>query len=295
MPCYSPVTGYQDRTGGRLQFTTSRPPNARQLQVACGQCIGCKLERSRRWAVRGTHEASLYEDNSFITLTYDDEHLPRGGTLVPKHATDFIKRANYHVGPFRYYIIGEYGETTWRPHYHAIIFGKDWLDKKHFSNTDAGPTYTSQRLEQIWGMGQCLTAAVTFDSIAYVTRYCTQVRTGRQAEPHYRRYTAEGKSYYLEPEFGHMSRRPGLGKHWLDKYHTDVYTQDTIVINGKHQRPPRYYDLKYDEQNPTHLKEIKAKREIEAYEQRWDNTPRRLADKQKVTEAAINFLQRNKQ
>lgn len=295
MPCYSPLTAYQCGNG-EIIFSEHKSNDVRRtLQLACGQCIGCKLERSRRWAVRGTHEASLHEENSFITLTYNDEHLPKGGTLVVKHTQDFIKRARHHIGPFRYYLCGEYGETTGRPHYHAIIFGKDWVDKKQHSKTDNGPIYTSERLEQIWGMGQCLTAAVTFDSIAYVTRYCTQVRNGKQAEPHYRRYNEYGKSYYLQPEFGNMSRRPGLGQQWLDKYHTDVYTTDEVITNGKRGRPPKYYDEQYAKMFPDKMDEIKAQREIDAYERRDDNTPERLRVKEQVTRAAINFLQRNKQ
>lgn len=295
MPCYSPLLAYQCGNGDIVFNENKSKDVRRQLELACGQCIGCKLERSRRWAVRGTHEASLYEANSFITLTYNDENLPRGGTLVVKHTQDFLKRARHHIGPFRYYLCGEYGETTWRPHYHAIIFGKDWMDKKPFSTTDTGDkTYTSERLEQIWGMGQCLTAAVTFNSIAYVTRYCTQVRNGRQAEPHYRRYNEWGKSYYLEPEFGNMSRKPGIGKEWLNKYHTDVYTTDEVIINGKKGRPPKFYDEQYKRMFPDNMEQIKERREIDAYERREDNTPERLRVKEQVTRAAITQLQRGK-
>lgn len=233
------------------------------------------------------HEASLYDDNSFVTLTYDNNHLPNGGTLVKKHTQDFLKRARYHIGPFRYFICGEYGETTRRPHYHAIIFGKDWLDKKHFKTTDLGHSvYTSERLEQIWGMGQCLTAAVTFESIAYTTRYVVDKITGPPAAKHY-----DGR----EPEFGEMSRRPGLGRHWLDKYASDVYTTDNVIINGKEQRPPSYYDTIHARTAPEAMAAIKAKREIEAYENRWDNTPARLTVKETVHKAKIEFLQRNKQ
>jgi len=288
MPCFSPITGHQDRMGGRLAFTTHKPPNTRQLHLACGQGIGCKLEHSRRWAVRGTHEASLYEENAFGTLTYSDDHLPRNGSLVKKHLQDFNKRARYHIGPFRFIACGEYGETTGRPHYHFIMFGKDWPDKKEWSENDLGDkTYTSELLDKIWGMGQCITASVSFNSIAYVTRYVTKKITGPFARFV---YTESGCS----PEFGLMSRRPGIGAAWMDKWASDIYTMDKLIINGKEQRPPKYYDALYARTEPEAMKAIKKMREQAAFEGRWENTPRRLHDKEIVTRAAIQFLQRNK-
>lgn len=295
MPCYSPLTAYQGGSGEVVFSEHKCKDIRRQLQIACGQCIGCKLERSRRWAVRGFHESRCHEHNSFITLTYDDENLPKGGTLVKKHLTDFNKRVTHHLGPIRYINCGEYGEQTWRPHYHAIIFGKDWMDKKPHGKTELGhTTYTSKRLEQIWGMGQCLTAAVTFESIAYVTRYCTQKRTGKQAETHYRRIDENGKEYYLEPEFGNMSRRPGIGADYFKIYHKDIYTTDNVIINGKKGRPPKYYDELYAKLNPDHMDELKAQREIDAYELRHDNTPERLAVKERVQKANMTHFTRNK-
>lgn len=298
MPCYTPLSPWQMLDGSGLVWNEAKTKgNARAIQIPCGQCIGCRLERSRQWAVRCIHEASLYENNCFITLTYDNEHLPKGGTLVKKHYQDFMKRLRYHYGAarLRYYMCGEYGTQTWRPHYHALLFNHEWEDKKHHTNTAQGhKTWTSRRLDEIWGMGQCITAALTFESAAYTSRYITTKITGDLAETHYKRYWPDGTPYWLEPEYNEMSRDGGIGKEWLEKYNTDVYNHDTVIINGRKTRPVKYYDNLYKTINPQRMEDIKMAREIRAYEGRDDNTPERLKVKEEVTRAAIRQLTRNK-
>lgn len=295
MPCYKPMTAYQDSMGGKLTFTETRPPNARQLHIACGQCYGCKMERSRQMAIRCMHEASLHKNNSFITLTYDDEHLPYRGQLVREHWQLFAKRLRKKYGPgsARYYMCGEYGTQYGRPHFHACLFGHDWDDKEFYTKNETGDTiYNSENLERLWGMGLCTTARVTFNSAAYVTRYCIQKRTGPIAEEWYQRIDELG-IYQLEPEFGQPSLKPGLGAKWIEKYHADVYTTDNVLQNGRKGKPPSYYDDKYKNINPDHLEEIKLEREMEAHHKRWDNTPDRLAVKEIVARAAHTNLKRH--
>lgn len=243
------------------------------------------------------HEASLHERNSFITLTYNDENLPKGGTLDKRDYVLFMKRLRKHTGPnrVRFYMCGEYGETTWRPHYHACIFGWEPDDKKyHTTTSQEHKVYTSDTLDRIWAKGHTLTADVTFQSAAYVARYCMQKRTGPNAKEWYTRNGIE-----LLPEYNDMSRGgrtgKGLAAEWLDKYHTDIYNHGALMINGKETQPPKYYDNLYKEINPERLAEIKLEREERAYEQRWDNTPARLRVKEQVNKAAITMLQRNKQ
>lgn len=295
MTCYTPMTAYQDSMGGKLQFTSTRPPNARQLHIACGQCYGCKMERSRQMAIRCMHEASLHKRNSFITLTYDNEHLPYRGQLVRDHWQRFIKRLRKKYGPqsARYYMCGEYGKLNARPHFHACLFGHDWDDKTPYSTNETGDVlYTSESLEKLWGSGLCTTAEVTFNSAAYVTRYCMDKRTGPIADEWYKRWDELG-TYHLEPEFGQPSLKPGLGKHWFDKYSADVYTTDNVITNGHKSRPPSYYDELYKRLDPDHMDEIKLHREEEAHDGRWDNTPERLAVKEKVARAAHTNLKRH--
>lgn len=289
------MRAFQDSMGGRLKFSQHRPPNARELHIACGQCYGCKMERSRQMAIRCMHESTLHANNSFITLTYADEHLPYRGQLVKDHWQRFIKRLRKKYGPksARYYMCGEYGTLYGRPHFHACLFGHDWNDKDLYAKNETGDNiYTSKTLERLWGMGLCTTADVTFNSAAYVTRYCMQKRTGPIAEEWYKRWDELG-AYQLEPEFGQPSLKPGLGKHWLDKYSADVYTTDNVITNGHKSRPPTYYDTQYGKLHPDHMAEIKAEREMEAHHRRWDNTPERLRVKEIVARAAHTNLKRH--
>lgn len=163
MMCYKPIDGWYSREvnpSGKRSIVFDRNQaydTGHQLQVPCGKCIGCRLERSRQWAIRCMHEASLYEDNCFITLTYNDDHLPSNGSLDKTHFQKFLKRLRKSIYPqkLRYYHCGEYGDEGGRPHYHAIIFGWSPSDKVLISTEDKqGITchrYLSESLTQIWG------------------------------------------------------------------------------------------------------------------------------------------------
>ena len=130
MPCFSPLDGYRSRTvnasGKRsIVFDIHEGFHDRPVSVPCGQCVGCRLEKSRQWAMRCVHEASLYDENCFITLTYDDEFLPVGGSLDKGAFPRFMKRLRKKFEPrrIRFYHAGEYGDRFGRPHYHALLFG----------------------------------------------------------------------------------------------------------------------------------------------------------------------------
>lgn len=262
------------------------------VEVPCGQCVGCRLERSRQWAIRCYHEAQLHEENAFITLTYDDDHLPEGSTLVKKHYQDFMKRLRfrYRDRTIRYFQCGEYGETTHRPHYHACLFGFDFTDKRLFSTRGGVRLYTSDELNLIWGMGHCTVGEVTFQSAAYVARYIMKKVTGDEAEKHYEILDPDtGEIYSREPEYTTMSRRPGIGKGWLEKYHDEVYPSDFIVVNGVRMQPPKYYDAQQPEESLEWLKHARVKR---AASRAHDNTPERLRTREKVKKAQLGHLKR---
>lgn len=233
----------------------------------------------------------MHKQNCWTTLTYDDANIPKYGNLQHKDFQDFIKRVRkkYSV---RYYMCGEYGETTNRPHYHACIFGHDWDDKKQISTNGQGDKiYISEELKNLWKKGQVTTAELTFESAAYTARYCVQKITGYNAKEHYKIQTPEGE-YQLTPEYNKMSLKPGIGAKWSDKYKTDIYPHDYVVIRGKESRPAKYYDIRYEKQHPDEMEEIKQKRILEAYKRREDNTTERLIVKEEVTLAAIRTLKR---
>lgn len=246
MACYAPLIGYYaeelTKNGKRgLTFSPRASFSGLPVKIACGQCIGCRLEKSRQWAVRCVHESKCHTVNSFVTLTYDDDHLPEGGTLVKRDLQLFMKRLrkSFSDERIRFYACGEYGERTNRPHYHLLLFNCWFGDSRLREKSRAGMDYySSSRLEEIWGGGQCMIGEVSFESAAYVARYVMKKITGPMAEWHY-----GGR----EPEFTLMSRRPGIGLPWLEKYGPEVYRNDSCISRGKEVRPPRYYDCKWRE------------------------------------------------
>lgn len=260
MPCFSPLQVWRskdgDRPNGRLRLVfheVNGIPNT-EMYIPCGQCIGCRLERSRQWAMRCVEEAKQYENNCFITLTYDDSHLPSDLSLRKRDLQLFIKKLRKKYGSkIRFFACGEYGEEKARPHYHLCIFNHDFADKQLWSVRQNIPLYRSNSLENLWKNGWATIGAVTFESAAYVARYVLKKINGEEKDAHY-----NGRS----PEFINMSRRPGIGRKFFDENARDIYAIDSIIMrNGLPLRPPKYYDKLYENINPVRLKEVKAARQ----------------------------------
>lgn len=301
MTCYHPLKGYQSRwktaLGKRqIVFNKSAGFLDKEMTVPCGQCIGCRLERSRQWAIRITHEASLYEKNCFITLTYSDEYLPFDNSLHLEHFQKFMKRFRKKFGQkIRFYHCGEYGSKYGRPHYHACIFNFDFNDKKLLKYVNNNPLYTSASLEQLWRYGYSSSAALTFHSAAYVARYIMKKVNGARADEHYERFDDEtGEFYKIQPEYTTMSRRPGIGKDWFDRYKLDIYSanKDFVFMNNKKMRPPRFYDSCYEVENPNHFAKLKSRRKKESKKHLDNQTPERLTVREKVKLSQIKRLVR---
>lgn len=232
MACTRPLNAYKSPSG-KIFFTPFR--GATFTQVPCGQCIGCRLTHSRDWATRCVHEAHMHDRNCFLTLTYSDENLPENSTLVRKHLTDFLKRYRKAVDPvkLRYFGCGEYGSKLSRPHYHLIIFGHDFDDKLLYKQGKF-PLYNSALLSSLWPFGFSVLAGFSFESAAYVARYCVKKITGAKAEEHY------GSRI---PEFSAMSRMPGIGYEFFIRFYDDIVNSDACIGRGGRQiKPPRYYD-----------------------------------------------------
>lgn len=306
MVCYHPVHGWRAPNGTITQNKRSGWSDLPAVR-GCGGCVGCRLEYSRQWALRMMHEASLYEANVFLTLTYDDEHLPPHASLRLKDWQDFMKRLKerFRGRSIRFYQCGEYGEQTHRPHYHAILFNFDLDDKVLHKVTDRGDyLYTSELLDDCWGHGHCLIGAVTFESAAYCGRYVMKKLTG-----------ARKSEYGLrEPEKHTSSRRPGIGNPWLKKWKTDVFPNDFCVLEGKKIPVPSYYDdmiaseetksgvWKEDDTGfkyfmpdvvRTETQVRKGVRVRNALKHADDNTPERLAVREEVQLARVAKLTRS--
>jgi len=158
MSCYNPIHGYRSikkNPSGKRSFcpTLKGAHPHLPLTIPCGHCIGCLLERSKQWAIRCVHEASLHKNNSFITLTYNDKNLPKYKTLQKKHFQLFMKRLRKKYGSnIRFFHCGEYGDKYQRPHYHACIFGHDFKDKQLLFTKRGSKTYVSQSLNKLWSI-----------------------------------------------------------------------------------------------------------------------------------------------
>jgi len=264
------------------------------------------MERARQWAVRCWHEASLYEHNSFITLTFAPEHLDSEGSLRKVDFQNFLKRLRKEFVPecpwkvplkkgfmreawaerysIRYYHCGEYGEKKGRPHHHAALFNFQFPDLVQTRITPAGyPVYESKILERLWGFGRHEIGDVTLESAGYVARYILKKVGGPAARDHYK---------LLEPEYTTMSRRPGIAANWFKKYQSDVYPGDFVAMEGGFKSlPPKYYDKKYELTNPEEFVKLKKAR-IERAKSNPDNTPERLAVRQELFSRKLKQLKR---
>lgn len=206
-----------------------------------------------------------------------------------------MRRLRKNTGKkIRFFMAGEYGERTQRPHYHAIIFGHNWPDKQPVTQLETSKYYTSKILNKTWGKGNCIIGECTFESAAYVARYCLKKMNGPAAEEHYKRTDSEGE-YQLTKEFAHMSLKPGVGLEWYRKYKTDVYPHDYVVVRGMKMKPPKYYDKKYKEDEPENSEWLEYEREKKAETELWNNTEKRLAVRETVAKAKIkNIMLRDK-
>lgn len=298
MACYSPLSGFHGAVNpvtGKRPLVFKRPGEALDIvgmKVPCGQCVGCRLERSRQWAIRCMHEASLYEDNCFVTLTYDDRHLPAFGSLERDAFPKFVRRLRKSEGvKVRYYHAGEYGDRLGRPHYHGLLFGYDFSDKVVVGKRGDHHVYRSEVLRRLWPSGLSELGSVSFESAAYVARYIMKKMSGPAAEGHYERVdSSTGEVRQVEREFTSMSRRPGIGRPWLDSFGGEVYPEDGVVVRGRLMKPPRFYDLQFEMADPSAAENVRRVRRMKRV--RADESIERMADREKCAEAKLGLSPR---
>lgn len=251
------------------------------LTLPCGKCSGCRVDRSRQWAVRMMHEAQMYDDNCFVTLTFSPEalveqcELTEGGySLSVKHMQDFMKRLRrrFEDRKIRVFYAGEYGEPVEvngfiaRPHYHLCLFNFDFPDKVFWRSIKKFRYYNSAILQELWPYGHSSISSLTFDSAAYVARYCTKKILGDKADDHYK-----GRV----PEFGISSRRPGIGAPWLDKFgQTDVFAHDRVFSQDFWCKPPRFYDKYLEKLDPARYEIMKIIRAARPRQEGEDSNDR---------------------
>lgn len=239
------------------------------------------------------HEAQMHQENSYLTLTFSDEHLPIDYSVDPRDMQLFMKKLRKSVQPkkLRFFLGAEYGDQFLRPHYHLIIFGHDFSDKIKWKQNKQGQwLYTSSSLDKLWPYGFATLGDVTFESAAYVARYCTKKIGGEAADTHYlRQHPLHGFICRVRPEFSLMSRMPGLGQTWFDKFKSDLFPSDQCVIDGRVIAVPRFYLKQLEEQEAT---AIKRRRRAKALVYKPNKTNRRRHDRVIVRQARMKNITR---
>jgi len=310
MPCYKPLKAYYGPGGPKFKisesFGTKHP-----IELPCGRCIGCRLEKAKEWALRCTHEAQMHHSNLFVTLTYTTEKLPENNSLNNEHFQKFIRALRKGLkrqdkeNPIRYYMCGEYGNIccdhggwidepvqdkpqctvcrTGRPHYHAILFNLELPDKYLWRTSNGNRIYRSPTLEKYWTHGNSEIGCVSFQSAGYVARYCLKKQNGEYAKLAYGIIdtdTGEITDQLIKPPYTTMSLRPGIGNKWYEKYKNDLWPHDYAITPDGRQTPvPTYYRTLLERENPKLAEQLRKAR-VEKARLNPDNSDERLATRE---------------
>lgn len=322
MSCTRPLKAFW-RSAARdaITFDVNKSATRISFVLPCGRCIGCRMEKARQWGLRCLHEKKMWRHNQYVTLTYNVENMPPGGSVCLRDVQLFMKRlrkaksgkgqfwrdpvsGKWH-DPVRFFLGAEYGEENRRPHYHALLFNCDFPDKKFWSYNKRGePLYTSLELTNIWGMGHCSLGEVTFDSAVYCAKYALKKiniteNSSEEAKAEFERryvvYDENGEVFERSTEFAVMSRRPGIGAGYYEKYGSEVLAHDSVVVSGRAVRPPRFYDVRSEARDPERFAVVKAARKRAAVKEtvKADNTPERLRVKERLMEIAAEKKERS--
>lgn len=246
--CERPLTAYRPANGGPLLWKPNPTVATSEIQLPCGNCILCRTKHSKEWAIRITHESQLHDENSFVTLTYADEHLPlinNTPTLRLSDLQKFIKRLRFtldaeHGKKIRYYAVGEYGSKSNRPHYHLCVFGHAFTERRTILRREPSLLWTNDTLEKTWGMGEVRVGALTFATAQYTASYVTKKLRAKQQYVYIDKETGELKP--LEQPKAVMSLKPAIGLEWWLQHHKQTTRNDYVIMNGSKHKPPKYYD-----------------------------------------------------
>lgn len=276
MECTSPIPAYwylrfdpATRKSDRALRFKPGDPSDEPTFINCRRCFSCRMSKAREWSVRAHHEALVHEHNCYLTLSY--EHEPMHGSLAPEDFTRFMKRLRKRLDKrIRYLMCGEYGAVydennrvidgaLGRPHFHCILFGHDFPDREYWGDSKGGyPLYRSAELELAWTGGHSWVQDFTKETANYVAQYTLKKITGPEQEDRYKKFNINtGEIVQVHPEYGRMSRNPGLGADFFDRWTDDLYNKDYITIDGVKHKVPEYYDQLLKRVDPDRLAEVK--------------------------------------
>ena len=260
------------------------------MLIPCGQCIGCRIQKRQDWATRIEMEAKTWPKESvwFVTLTYDNEHIPgvnhetgevvRGAmylrrkkepdlainqTLWYEDIQNFLKRLRKaYSGQLRYFVAGEYGEKTGRPHYHMILFGYQPEKLEPYSKVKPDEYMVDSRITRCWGLGIHNLINPTQGGYSYVAGYVTKKFDDE---------TLEHIKNGLRPPFAQMSRDPGLGYKYYQEHKDEIWKKGYIQLdNGKRASIPRYFQEMQRIEDPKILWELKKRNQQRAIDKTKD-------------------------
>lgn len=298
--CIKPVSAWL--VAGRSQPVFRKPlssVSADFLSLPCGKCEPCELNRVSSMSARMVHEASLHASSFFLTLTYDEAHLPSDGNLVPQHWTKFIgklraatRRRSSDAPKLRFVACGEYGDRLGRPHYHAIVFGLDLTDRRIWSRSKRGDDlFCSDWLSAIWGKGNVIVGEVTSHSCSYVAAYTVKSVGGERVSTYFS--NPSGDIVRRVPPFARYSTHPGIGAFWYDEYSSDCFPSDFLVSGGRKSAIPRYYFKRFAAAQPAAAAAVKARRVEAAKADEWNTTAERRRVRYEVSLARRRLAKRS--
>lgn len=284
----------------KITFQCPSSKSFEYVQLPCGQCVGCRLDRSKDWAARIYHENQFHDQSCFITLTYNEDFIPSDGSLNKRHWQLFMKRLRRMYGAsrkIRFFHCGEYGERFARPHYHAILFGVDLRPWVKLRFQDGRQIWSSKVFEKCWSdpisgvsYGECTVDCVTYESAAYVARYCLKKLTGDAAVA----YEGRQPEYVLMSRGGSVAGSHGIGYSWFEKFGiSDCFRQGHLTFRGGwRQRPPKYYDRKFELIDPKGFDMIRRSR-CERAKGDPENHPDKLRVRHVIAKARLKTLKRS--
>lgn len=292
MSCYHPLRAFRTPSGVVFQ-ELHRHDILGDVELPCGQCIGCRMRRASDWTLRVMHESTLWSTNCFVTLTYARDCLPPDGSLCHRDFQLFLKRVRFEFRDrtIRYFMCGEYGPLNLRPHYHACLFNVDFRSDRVVSGKSAAGAvfYDSPLLRKLWSHGRVSVQDLTRQTAGYTARYIMKKRLGQGADAAY--VTEDG---VIRPrEYAAMSLKPGIGAGWFARFGRDVYPHDFVVADGSKFAPPKYYDKLLRRNDPSVVPdEVEYSRYLSARKAADDNTPERRVVREVVHNARVSTLLR---
>lgn len=299
MACTCPVDAWHPREGAedrRLKFSPLGADSSRHLLIPCGRCNSCLARRAQDWGVRVAHDVQMAGGVAcFVTRTYEQEFLPPDWSLSKRVHQLFMKRLRWVLGqPVRNFSCGEYGSSLLRPHYHDVLIGEDFrADRVPLRKSQSGGLlYTSPRLSKAWPFGEAAFSDFTLDTAFYVAKYNVKqvLPDAGLAGAHARELalkeslrrwdSSTGQEWFVAPPFLAMSRAPGLGFPWFERFGADAFPSDFVTLDGRKFSVPAYY-LKLLERSDDGAAElVRERRALSSFVKVSERSERRLLARQ---------------